>query len=178
MWAHLQIFRHWWISLPWTTWLDQTDKTVRILAVIIGGGWAYMKFVKGRIFSTRLEPTVTGHCFHDKRGDYVIATIKLKNVGASNIVLQKAGTVLTVAGCPRATSGALERPVQWREINVKSIFEDHTSVEPSETIENSVLVDLPPHMIAVRLEARVVASGIECSAVTITETGADEGPLC
>ena len=178
MWAHLQSVWHWWITLPWTTWLDQTDKSIRIVAVIVGGGWAYMKFVRGRIFSTRLEPSVTGRCFRDKQGAYLIATVKLKNVGASNIVLQTQGTVLTVAGCPRATSPAPERPVQWREINVKSIFEDHTGVEPSETIENSVLVDLPPHLIAVRLEVRVVASGIECSATTITEAIAEEEPLC
>jgi len=29
---------HWWISLPWNIWIDYTDKSVRIVAVIIAGG--------------------------------------------------------------------------------------------------------------------------------------------
>ncbi len=82
-----------------------------------------------------------------------------------------------MAGCPRAPDSAPERPVQWQEINVKAVFEDHTTLEPAESIENSLLVDLPPHLIAVRLEVRVVASGIECTATAITEAGPDEAPI-
>ena len=169
MWGDLQRFWHWWILLPWDVWFDQTDKGIRALAVIVGGGWAYMKFARGRIFHTRLEPTVSGRCFEDKRGDYVIATVKLKNVGASKLHLQGKGTVLIVDGCARARDNAPARPVEWLTINIKSIFEDHTGVEPSETIQSSVMVDLPPHLIAIRLEARVVANGIESTANTIIE---------
>jgi hypothetical protein len=177
MWASLQDFWHWWVLLPWSVWFDQTDKGVRILAVVLGGGWAYWKFARGRVFHTRLEPTVSGRCFEDRRGDYVIATIKLKNVGASKLDLQSKGTVLIVEGCARSKESAPERPVDWFTINIKSIFEDHTGVEPSETIESSVLVDLPPHLIAVRLEARVVANGIESTANTIIEAPADKPTL-
>ena len=164
--------------MPWNVWLDQTDKLVRIVAVIVGGGWAYMKFARGRTFYTRLEPTVSGLCFQDKRGDYVIATVRLKNVGASRIELNKKGTVLMVDGCLRAKDSASERPVDWFSINVKPVFENHTGVEPSETIENSVMVDLPAHLIAVRLEVRVVVNGIECSVNTILQAPAEVEALC
>ena len=175
MWTHLQRFWHWWFLQPWNVWLDQTDKLVRIFAVILGGVWAYMKFAKGRIFRTRLEPTVSGLCFHHERGDYVIATVELKNVGASRFALKKNGNHLVVHGCLRPVDSASERPVEWSEINIKSVFEDHTGVEPSETIEDSVMVDLPTHLIAVRLKVRVVVNGIDCSANTIIEAPAEEG---
>jgi hypothetical protein len=155
--------------LPWNTWLDYTDKLVKIIAVVVGGGWAYMKFVKGRIFHTRLEATVSGSCFRDKRGDYVIANVRLKNLGASRADLQMSGTALIVSGCARAKDSARERPVDWIESNVKAIFEDHDAVEPSEVIEDSLLIDLPQHLIAVKLEIRVVANGIESTAKAIIE---------
>ena len=180
MWAYLQSFWHWWILVPWKTWLDYTDKTVRIVAVILGGVWAYVKFARGRIFHKRLEPTVSGRCFRDKQGDYVIAAVKLKNVGASRADLQKRGTVLIVNGCARAKDSSPERPVDWNRLTVKSIFEYHAGVEPSETIEDSVMVDLPADLIAVRLEVRVVVSrgllrkNIEFNVNTIIEAPAEE----
>jgi hypothetical protein len=177
MWMHWLSVWHWWILLPWNSWLAYTDKAVKIVALVVGGGWAYMKFARGRIFHTRLEATVSGTCFRDKQGDYVIATTRLKNVGASRADLQQSGTALIVLGCSRAKDGGRERPVDWSELNVKAIFEDHTGVEASETIEDSIMVDLPPHLIAVKLEIRVVANRIESTAKTIIEVPFQASPL-
>lgn len=184
----MQHFWHWWISLSWGTWLDLWDKTARIVAIVVGG-WAYMKFVRGRLFHTRLEPTVSGRCFRDRSGDYVIVAVKLKNVGASRADLQKEGTVLIVSGCARAKDSSPERPVDWDEKSHKRIFEYHAGVEPSETIEDSVMVDLPAQFIAVRLAVRVVASNkglfgrlsrksnVEFNVSTIIEAPAEEETL-
>ena len=67
--------------------------------------------------------------------------------------------------------------MDWSELNVKAIFEDHTGVEASETIEDSIMVDLPPHLIAVKLEIRVVANRIESTAKTIIEVPFQASPL-
>src|SRR5580704_6636145 len=101
MWIRWQSVWHWWILLPWNTWLDQTDKVVKIIALVVGGGWAYMKFAKGRIFHIRLEASVSGSCFRDNQRDYGIESIRIKKVGASRADLQMGGTALIVSGCAR-----------------------------------------------------------------------------
>ena len=40
--------------------LDAMDKIVRIAAVVIGGIWTYLKFIRGRIYRPRLKPSVSG----------------------------------------------------------------------------------------------------------------------
>jgi hypothetical protein len=177
MWIRWQSVWHWWTLLPWNIWLDQTDEVVKIIALVVGGGWAYMKFAKGRIFHTRLEASVSGSCFRYDQRDYVIASIRIKNVGASKADLQMRGTALIISGCARVQDTFGERPVDWIELNVKAIFEDHDALEPSELIEDSLLIDVPAHLIAVKLELRVVANGIESTAKTIIEVPFQESPL-
>jgi hypothetical protein len=48
-----------WIS----TALKDTETVIRVAALIVGAAWAYMKFIKGRVFSSRLEADVSGDVF-------------------------------------------------------------------------------------------------------------------
>jgi len=60
---------------------------VETAAVVIGAGWAYFKFVKGRIFRASLVPLVTGRLMVLDGGVYLAVTIQIKNVGQSKIDL-------------------------------------------------------------------------------------------
>jgi len=57
------------------------------LALMVGGVWAYFKFVKGRTFEDRLTPTVNGKFVSINGSVYLIVTTLLENVGLSRIVL-------------------------------------------------------------------------------------------
>src|ERR1017187_9873850 len=143
MWSYLSSGWHWWISLPWNVWLDYTDKIVKICAVVVGGVWAYVRFVKGRLFQTRLEPSVSGRFFHRAERTYLVTTVKLKNVGSSKVDIQQKGTVLEVLGCPGNLDGRMSNPIAWRELRLVPVFEDHDWLEPSETVEDTAMIVLP-----------------------------------
>jgi hypothetical protein len=169
MWTHLIGAWHWWILLPWNVWLDYTDKVVKIVAVIVGGAWAYAKFIKGRVFHTRLEPNVTARHFRRDQKDFLLAVVKLKNVGASKVDIQQKGTALRIFGCGVFGPAVPGKPVAWTRTHTLSVFERHGWIEGSETIDDTVLVALPPNLTAVKLELRIVANKIAWSAGTMID---------
>ena len=79
----------------WMKALDAADKLVKIAAIVIGGVWAYYKFVKGRFYRPRLEPSVTAETFRSADRDYVVVSTSLKNVGTSKIDIQQ-------GSCPKS----------------------------------------------------------------------------
>jgi hypothetical protein len=71
------------------TFLDNVKTVVDIIgtgvtaaAVIIGGIWAYFKFVKGRTFRPRLEVGLAGQWRLFNGKDLLHARVTLKNIGA------------------------------------------------------------------------------------------------
>ena len=158
---------HWWVSLPWSVWLDQTDKIVKITAVVVGGVWAYLKFIRGRIYYTRLEPAITARAFCKDGTDYLLATVSLKNVGAAKVDIEQKGTALRVFGCDIYAPKSALRPVTWSRLKTVSVFEEHAWIEASEIIQDSLLFVLPPNQIAVKVQLRIVARKLEWSAKAI-----------
>jgi hypothetical protein len=160
---------HWWISLPWSVWLDQSDKVVQITAVIVGGVWAYLKFIRGRVYYTRLEPSVAATTFRKDGTDYLLATVTLKNVGATKVDIVQEGTALRVFACPAYGSQNALLSVDWNRLRTVSIFQEHAWIEAGETIQDSLLFVLPPNQTAVKMQVRIVATKLEWSAKAIVD---------
>jgi hypothetical protein len=52
---------------------------------------------------------------------------------------------------------ALEaRPIEWSRIRTIEAFEEHKWIEASETIEDAILVPLPRHLVAIKLELQLM----------------------
>jgi hypothetical protein len=155
---NLLIALNWWNSLPWNVWLDYTDKIVKILAVAFGAVFAYVKFIAGRVYHTRLEPTVTGRTFQKEGNAYLVVVASLKNVGASKVDISQKGSALRIFSTEPLPPGSMSsRPVEWTRIRTTSVFEKHGWIEASETIEDVVLLALPSNQIALKLQLRIVA---------------------
>ena len=67
-----------------------------VSSVIAGGVWAYFKFAKGRTFEDRLNPTVSGKLVSIRGSVFLIATIRLQNVGLSRIAFDQEVSSLKV----------------------------------------------------------------------------------
>jgi hypothetical protein len=65
---------------------DIVQKAFTIAGLCVGGVWAYYKFIRGRVFTSRLEPTVSARAFADEKNTVLIATVSLKNVGLSKVL--------------------------------------------------------------------------------------------
>jgi hypothetical protein len=159
----------WWISLPWNVWLDQTNKAVQTAAILIGGAWAYFKFVKGRIHFTRIEPAVTGRHTTKNGKRYLIADVHVKNIGSTKVEISQTGTVLYVFG---AHALGDER-IRWVRYRSLTILQAYQWLEPSESIDDAVLVPLHSDLLAVRLEMQLIANGLSWFAKAIVELPED-----
>lgn len=121
---------------------DIVQKAFTVLAVVIGGIWAYFKFFRGRTFRPRLDLQVTGQLTRDRSGDmYLIATAALKNIGLTDIRIRHEGSGLVVSTSTKDsnTEDGLIISKEWEEEIAVDVFEQHQWVEPNEPIKEEQL---------------------------------------
>lgn len=157
------------MNVDWHGLLDNADKIIRIAATILAGIWAYFKFVRGRIYRPRLEPSVSGKSFWRDQKHYLIISTRLKNVGSSKISIDKETSGVRVFLCDAFTQTTPPDEAEWVRVATFPVFEQHGWIESSELIEDQRLVVLPPNQIAAKLELRIVAKGINWYARTILQ---------
>jgi hypothetical protein len=155
-------------QLIWTA----MKKIAEIIAVFIGGVWAYYKFFRGRTFRPRLEFSLSGTAQHEKHSLQLLASVQMKNVGLSKIEITQSGTALIIL---RSLPVTEEAPaiIQWQQLIVLPVFEKHAWIEPGETIKNQVLLELQLAESAVKLDLRIVANGIEWNESSIIPIGTE-----
>jgi hypothetical protein len=83
----------------WLLVLDGANKAVASAAFLVGGIWAYYKFIRGRVYRPRLEPTIAVRAFQ-RTAPYLVASISLKNVGTSKVECKQEGSALRVFCTP------------------------------------------------------------------------------
>jgi hypothetical protein len=139
--------------------LDNLDKLVKILAIIIGGIGAYYKFFKGRIFVLRLEPKVSGSVVCKDGVSYLQVTAAVKNIGLSKVDILHEPSGLRVTsyqGLPNMTGAEL---AVWSGATIFDVFKGDPCIEAGETVEEQYLVVVPgceqEHR-AFQLELRIV----------------------
>lgn len=137
------------------TWTDVIGKIITGAAVIIGGIWAYFKFVKGRIFRPRVEIEMSGQWLDVDDKKWLQARIRVKNIGASKISLRQEGSGLRVfvlaADQPTAPAAAV-----WDRRKTCAILKKHAWIEPGETVSDEILLDLGTPPGPVMFESRLI----------------------
>jgi len=101
-----------------------------------------MKFAKGRIFYSRLEADVSGEAFVDDDHAILAVSIKAKNVGLSRFDIRQSGSGLRVSSVENFAPKTMISAV-WRHLGTFPVLEDHSWIEPGETIGEDRLVLLP-----------------------------------
>jgi hypothetical protein len=147
------------------TWVDISegvDHLVTAGAVLIGGLWAYFKFIRGRTFANRAELHISSY-IDDTEGRRSIGVgVRLENAGLTKIDLAKNRGIVWVYG----TSGSEwsgGRNAKWHQLMLTLVLVDHKWIEAQETIEDDVLIPVPITMdgidaiVAYRLHAEVWA---------------------
>ncbi len=99
--------------------------------------------------------------------------MKTKNVGLSKVSIEKRGTVLQLhsAAPPKARPPWPCKATWSGDAAVWDVFIDHEGIEPSEPIEDQVLVELPDDKApAYRLTLKVMSGGIWWTVTKIVGT--------
>jgi hypothetical protein len=115
----------------------------QVIAVVVGGTWAYFKFVRGRTFSKRLELAVEGVLIGRDNDYAVIVTASLRNPGLAVVALSETAKSTYLYGLA-ATDWLSDASVEWgTHLRVTPLFEEHEWIEAEEVITDRVLVPVP-----------------------------------
>jgi hypothetical protein len=136
---------------------------VTALAVLVGGLWAYFKFVRGRTYKPRLSVHMAAQWRNlEGVGDALHVRIRVTNIGASKVSLNQHGTGLVVA-FPADVQHVAPDDVAWSPVVLPGgnecwfeIFTEHAWVEPNETVSDDLLLDFDRTPMIAKLEANLV----------------------
>ena len=133
-------------------WTGAAQNIVQTCAIIVGGVWAYYKFVKGRTFYRRAELTVNGTLLLASGSVAVRAQIMFQNTGAAKIPLR---AKIVEASVYRGDVDDKGRAV-WHEFGNAPLFAEHDWLESQETIVDDILIPVPdmPHVLAYCVTAK------------------------
>src|SRR4051794_32789517 len=102
-------------------WISAGQNIVQGAAILVGGAWAYYKFVRGRTLHRRAELEVDASLI-TRRPPSLRTRTTMRNTGAADIPLR--AKVLRVATFIPNDVQANGRP-NWREICTSPVFTDH-----------------------------------------------------
>jgi len=146
--------------------IDVIQKIISILAIIAGGLFTYYKFIKGRVYRSRLEPDITGEIIQINDIYYLKIIVSIKNIGISKILINKEGTAISKYFNRTIVENTQLNKVEWDETKFVSfdVFIDHSTLESGEYIGDNLLIILPRDRFdAIKIELRIVSRDIEWS---------------
>lgn len=146
---------------PWAKpkfWLDVADKAIKALALVLGGAWTVVNYLRGRTFAKRLEFTHSGRIIHQRGNAYLAVRCEMKNLGLSKLDIRQTGTACELY---QLLPDGLNIPATAKSNYIFSVFTEHAWIESQEQLFHEEIVSLDEfssESIAVRLRLRVVAS--------------------
>jgi hypothetical protein len=148
--------------------VDVVSKIITALATILAGGWAYYRFVKGRVFKPRLTLTAKARQLHIRTTEYVLSTIELSNVGLSRVDIDSATLrVCSLLGNAIAETVSVPQRV-W--LDTCRVLLAHRWIESGEVVNEQNLLTLPlNHSSPILIDFRVVAQGVSLTVTAIAE---------
>lgn len=141
---------------------DSINHIVQATAVAVGGGWAFMKYVRGRTFRYRAKLNVIVEVLELNGAPSLQVHASMQNQGLSKIDIRAPGENAVIAYALPEADWLPDGFVEWRNapiINHALLFEDHFWVEPGETIEDDVLIPVGgsgDDAVVYRLQVRVI----------------------
>jgi len=132
--------------------LDRVEKVLKIAAYLVGGGWVYFNFFKGRTYRPRLELRVTGQLSRRTTPEFVQVAVTVKNVGLSKVEVSQRGTALRLFAYDKSAKDG------WKHLDTYGILTSHQWIEPGELLEEPALYELDLRDVSA-IRAVVVVTG-------------------
>ncbi len=151
---------HFHVATGWSKARDIADtlaKVVQIFAIIAGGWWTYFKFMKGRAYRESLIPLVAGKLLTTDSQTYLIANIRVENVGQSVVEFAPNASSLKVFGYRKPASSEI-MPVNDTKLAQFVAFDD-LSIEPNGVITRMMFVSIPIEVrVGLQLELQIISN--------------------
>lgn len=125
-------------------WGEFAKNVVEILAIIVGGFWTYFHYLKGRTFKRRLESSLNAAIELRHSKHYLVVHSELKNIGSSKVRLNRDESGVAIyPGEPKGLGTAEVSNISWHKRAMFNVFSDHEWIEPTESIRDALVVELP-----------------------------------
>lgn len=145
----------------WDTVFGIAQKTLTILGMIAGAIWTYFHYFRGRTYRPRLETSVAGQIIKQNETLFLVTKLKIKNVGLSKIDLEQSGTGMRIIGIE--SQDKVQKITKYQGVRLKTvpILENHSWIEPGETIDDVHTFILPKEeFFSIKLDVRLITKGI------------------
>ena len=131
--------------------MHHVEAVLRVLAYIAAGAWAYFHFLRGRTFKPLLDPSLSASLIPSCGRTARHVRLSVRNVGQSRIQIAQKGSGLRVLLRTPAAEGFIHH-------TTTDILTPGEWLEPSETVMDEFLVDVPAAVTAARCELHVVGT--------------------
>lgn len=146
--------------------VDIFSKSVTAIATILAGGWAFFRFVKGRVFKPRLTLTVSARQLCTEGTAYLLSTIQLTNVGLSRVDI--AGATLRVCSLSGEPDAELVATPELAWLETPRVLLAHSWIESGEALREENILILPlNHRLPVHVDCKVLSRGLSFTATAI-----------
>ena len=143
--------------------VEVANTLIAMAAVIVGGLFAYFKFLRQRVFHARLESAVAVSRYQQPNGrEFLNIVARIKNTGLAKVDLQIDRSALRVFTAIPPSPTAVDE-VTWKRLVTLDVPNRHQWIEAQEHIELGWLVALPVESkeAAYRSELRLVGASSE-----------------
>jgi hypothetical protein len=158
-------------------WIEIAKNICEILAILGGAAWTYLNYFRGRIYKPRLECSVESSVEKRSGGFFLLTVARVRNIGLSKVPIEQKGTALLIFSADsQGDSPSFLRPVRWNDpLGAFDVFTGQRWVEPSESIAESLMVELPPSGAHTHKVALNVISGeiIWTAEIIVSDNGSD-----
>jgi len=148
--------------------LELLGKIVTPLAILVGGFWAYYKYIKGRLFHPRLELYIDGNIILLGTIPHLLLNYEIKNIGLSKVDLDKGASGIRVMKYNPPDDSLEIESADWKQIGSFPVLEKHSWVESKEIIKERSLFSINEiSKIVYRADIRIVGKGKSWEALGI-----------
>jgi hypothetical protein len=153
--------------------VDVLSKAITAAATVLAGGWAYYRFVKGRVFHPRLILHADAQQLRIEATTYLLSTIELSNVGLSRIDINTATLRICSLSAEAVPDVATLPNRAW--LDTSRVLLAHSWIESGEVLKEQNLLALPlDHRSPVVIDFRVVSQGVSFVATAIAQPASVE----
>tara|TARA_R110002020_G_scaffold38648_2_gene115876 strand:- start:300 stop:854 length:555 start_codon:yes stop_codon:yes gene_type:complete len=107
----------------WKTYVNLTKDIFTVLAIIFGGIWTYIYFLKGKDFEQRLNIIIKGCWVKAGKDNHLVLNVVLENRGKVRVTFKGDPPSLVIYGYKKKQSKHTVNEVKPANLGVFSIFE-------------------------------------------------------
>lgn len=137
--------------------LELIQSFLTSLAICIGGIWAYLNFIKGRLYHSKLELSILLELNRLDSELYLLVTSDIKNVGLGRVNVSAESSALIIAAVKQSGSSLKASSTESEEIGFFDVFRRDEFIESGESIREQQVIGLSDYgNVAFRATLRVV----------------------